>query len=67
MSQQTGYDLSVGAKVRRTYQVGALPLLVGYDRSDSLLDPTRGFSAGGAPEPRGVLRRRDAAVWEGHR
>jgi translocation and assembly module TamA len=28
---------------RETYFIGGLPLLLGYDRSDSLLDPTRGF------------------------
>ncbi len=30
-------------RARRTYFIGALPLQLGYDRSNSLLDPTRGF------------------------
>ena len=31
---------------RRTYLIGALPLAVGYDGSDSLLDPTTGVRVG---------------------
>ncbi|MGL4313535.1 MAG: autotransporter assembly complex protein TamA, partial [Sphingomonas sp.] len=47
-----GFDLAATQEVdnlnlpgagRETYFIGALPVLVGYDRSDSLLDPTRGF------------------------
>jgi translocation and assembly module TamA len=34
---------SGGLGTRQTYFVGALPLSVGYDRSDDLLDPTKGF------------------------
>ncbi|MBU3078796.1 BamA/TamA family outer membrane protein [Sphingomonas sp. XMGL2] len=37
----TGSDLLT--RDRGTYIIAALPLQVGYDRSDSLLDPTRGF------------------------
>ncbi len=38
----------VGAGIlrRRTYFIGALPLTLNYDGSDSLLDPTRGFRLG---------------------
>jgi translocation and assembly module TamA len=32
-----------GDRPRRTYLIGAIPLQVQYDRSDSLLDPTKGF------------------------
>lgn len=47
-----GFELGVTDEVdnrriagagRQTFFIGALPLLVGHDRSDSLLDPTRGF------------------------
>ena len=51
VSQETGYDLSLAERVRRTYEVAALPLQVGYDRSDSLLDPTRGFRLVLRPSP----------------
>ncbi len=43
VSSESGYDLNLGQTVRRTYEVGVLPLLLQYDHSDSLLDPTRGF------------------------
>ena len=51
VAQETGYDLSLGRSVRRTYEVAALPLLLGYDRSNSLLDPTRGFRLTLRPDP----------------
>ncbi len=35
-----------GLTRRRTYLIGALPLALGYDGSDSLLDPTRGVRVG---------------------
>jgi translocation and assembly module TamA len=47
-------DIIAGGTVarRRTYFIGSLPLFAGYDRSDSLLDPTKGFrlSARVSPE-----------------
>ena len=51
ISDEEGYDLSVGRRVRRTYEIAALPLALGYDRSDSLLDPTRGFRLSIKPDP----------------
>ena len=51
VSQETGYDLKLGESVRRTYEIGALPLQLGYDTSDSLLDPTRGFRLTLRPSP----------------
>ncbi len=51
VSSETGYDLNLAETVRRTYEVGALPLLVEYDRSDSLLNPTRGFRLLVRPSP----------------
>jgi translocation and assembly module TamA len=35
--------LSTGESRRRTFFIGALPASLGYDGSDDLLDPTRGF------------------------
>ncbi len=32
-----------GARPRRTYLIGAIPLQLGYDRSNDLLNPTKGF------------------------
>ena len=37
------YDFSLGERDRATFFIGAVPLELGYDRSDSLLDPTSGF------------------------
>lgn len=50
-SQETGYDPAVAATVRRTYEIAALPLQVEYDRSDDLLNPTRGYRLSLAPTP----------------
>jgi translocation and assembly module TamA len=43
VTNELGYDRALSARVRRTYEIAALPLQLGYDRSDSLLDPTAGF------------------------
>ncbi|WP_294301253.1 BamA/TamA family outer membrane protein [uncultured Sphingomonas sp.] len=37
------YDFTLQDRVRRTYLIGALPGYLGYDSSDDLLNPTRGF------------------------
>ncbi|HET9511635.1 MAG TPA: BamA/TamA family outer membrane protein, partial [Sphingomonas sp.] len=37
------YDFTLLDRVRRTYFIGALPAYVGYDSSDDLLNPTKGF------------------------
>jgi translocation and assembly module TamA len=44
------FDTS-GIKDTRTFLIAALPLGVGYDGSDSLLDPTRGFRISGRLSP----------------
>jgi translocation and assembly module TamA len=44
------YDAS-GLKERRTFLIAALPASLGYDGSDSLLDPTTGFRLLGAVSP----------------
>jgi translocation and assembly module TamA len=51
VSEEAGYDLSLHRPVRRTYEVVSLPLQLGYDRSDSLLNPTRGFRLTVMPRP----------------
>jgi translocation and assembly module TamA len=50
-SQETGYDPARAATVRRTYEIAALPLQAEYDRSDDLLNPTRGYRLTLAPTP----------------
>ena len=44
------FDLS-GVKDTRTFLIGALPASLGYDGSDSLLDPTTGFRLSGRISP----------------
>lgn len=42
-SNEDVYDFDLNERVRRTYGIAALPLFLGYDASDDLLNPTRGF------------------------
>jgi translocation and assembly module TamA len=51
VSQETGYDPALAETVRRTYEIAALPAQVEYDRSDDLLNPTRGYRITLAPTP----------------
>jgi translocation and assembly module TamA len=37
------FDFTLNDRVRRTYFIGALPLFAGFDTSDNLLNPTRGY------------------------
>lgn len=37
------YDFALADRVRRTYFVGAVPLFAGFDTSDDLLNPSKGF------------------------
>ena len=48
--EQGVFDLS-GIKDTKTFLIGALPASLGYDGSDSLLDPTRGFRLSGRVSP----------------
>ena len=43
-------------RTRSTYFIAALPLQLGYDGSDSLLDPTRGFRVTGRISPEASLK-----------
>ncbi|WEK47824.1 MAG: BamA/TamA family outer membrane protein [Candidatus Andeanibacterium colombiense] len=40
---EKAYDFDLAESVRRTYYVAALPGQVGFDTTNDLLDPTRGF------------------------
>ncbi len=54
-NEQVVVDPATVDKVRRTYFIGGLPLQLGYDRSNDLLNPTRGFRANLRAEPEGSL------------
>ena len=56
--EQGAFDRS-GIKETRKFFIAALPLGLGYDGSDSLLDPTRGFRLSGRVSPE--LSMRDGA------
>jgi translocation and assembly module TamA len=43
VTNEQAFDLAKGVKDWRTYKIGGLRFAVGYDRSDSLLNPTRGY------------------------
>jgi translocation and assembly module TamA len=42
-TNEEDYDFLKGRRDRQTYALFALPLQVGFDKSNSLLDPTKGF------------------------
>ncbi|HEY0271346.1 MAG TPA: BamA/TamA family outer membrane protein [Sphingomonas sp.] len=42
-NEQGAATSATSDRPRRNYLIAALPMQVGYDRSDSLLDPTRGY------------------------
>ncbi len=42
-SQETRFNPATGTDPRSTYLIAALPGQIGYDSSDNLLDPTKGF------------------------
>lgn len=49
------YDFALGRREDRKFLIGALAGQVGFDRTDSLLDPTRGFRAQILVQPEGAL------------
>ncbi|MDT8757559.1 BamA/TamA family outer membrane protein [Sphingomonas psychrotolerans] len=59
-SNEDQYNFSKGARDRGTWLIAALPTFLGYDTSDNLLNPTRGFriKANASPETsvRGAAR-----------
>ncbi len=50
-TDERGVFSTAGLKDTRTFLIAALPLGAGYDGSDSLLDPTRGFRLSGRLSP----------------
>jgi translocation and assembly module TamA len=50
-SDEKDFVATAGIAQRRTYFIGALPLTLGYDGSDDLLDPHRGFRLSGRLSP----------------
>jgi translocation and assembly module TamA len=50
-TDERGVFAASGAKDTRTFLIGALPVSIGYDGSDNLLDPTRGFRLSGRASP----------------
>jgi translocation and assembly module TamA len=48
---ERGVFSSAGLKSTQKFTIGAIPLALGYDGSDSLLDPTRGFRLSGRLSP----------------
>ena len=55
-NEQVVTNLLTADKTRRTYFIGGLPVQVGYDRSNDLLNPTKGFRANVRAEPEGSLQ-----------
>ncbi|HUD95769.1 autotransporter assembly complex protein TamA [Sphingobium sp.] len=55
-NEQVVTNLLTADKTRRTYFIGALPVQVGYDRSNDLLNPTKGFRANLRVSPEGSLQ-----------
>jgi translocation and assembly module TamA len=50
-TDERGVFSPAGVKDTRTFFIAALPLTLGYDGSDNLLDPTRGFRLSGWISP----------------
>jgi translocation and assembly module TamA len=49
------YDFAAGERRRRTFYIGALSGQIGIDRSDDLLNPTKGFRVTALVQPEGSL------------
>ena len=49
------YDFELGERAKQKYLIGGVSGQVGFDRTDSLLDPTRGFRAQALVQPEGAL------------
>ncbi len=55
-NEQTTIDPATAEKRRLTYFIGSLPVQLGYDRSNDLLNPTRGFRANLRVSPEASLQ-----------
>ncbi|TRW15358.1 BamA/TamA family outer membrane protein [Glacieibacterium frigidum] len=63
-SRETAFDATRLDRDRGTYFIAALPLQLGYDRSNSLLDPTRGFRLTARVSPE--AQKQTSAGFEGY-
>ena len=61
-TDERGVFSTPGVKDTRTFLIAALPARLGYDGSDNLLDPTRGFRLERADQPRNLRSRRQLRV-----
>ncbi|MCW1400859.1 BamA/TamA family outer membrane protein [Novosphingobium sp. MW5] len=50
-TNESGYDFTRGARVRKTYAIAGLIGQVGFDQTDSLLDPKKGYRLTALVEP----------------
>ena len=55
-TRETPFDPVRSPRTKSTYFIAALPLQLGYDRSDDLLDPRRGFRITARVSPEGQQR-----------
>ena len=55
-TNESRFDPGDAERTRATYLIGALPMQLTYDRSDSLLDPTRGFRLTARVSPEASLQ-----------
>ena len=55
-NEQTTIDAATAEKRRLTYFIGSLPVQLGYDRSNDLLNPTKGFRANLRVSPEASLQ-----------
>jgi translocation and assembly module TamA len=55
-NEQTTVDPATAEKRRLTYFIGSLPTQIGYDRSNDLLNPTKGFRANLRVSPEASLQ-----------
>ena len=55
-SDERDVDIDTGTTRRRTFFIGAVPFYLGYDGSNDLLDPTRGFRLAARFSPEASLQ-----------
>lgn len=55
-TNESGFDFTRGARVRKTYAIAGLIGQVGFDQTDSLLDPKKGYRLTALVEPEGSMQ-----------
>jgi translocation and assembly module TamA len=55
-TNENRYEPATNTRERATFFIGAIPLQLGYDRSNSLLNPTEGFRITGRVSPEASLQ-----------